>query len=202
MGASKDDFMDIRASQNKSGEATQGFSEFPENMNNQQSEDAVYGPLQGFVPSRVDIERFKDRLRLAYESGDIKALDVMAKAKLAQKYLEAILGDGDKNKGITEIKEGARSEAEQYGASVFNYLGLEVTLKELGARWDFSGCGDRELSRLQAEMDILKRGIKEREEYLKSLKAPTEVPDLETGEMYEVSPPVKRSTSGLQFSLK
>jgi hypothetical protein len=202
MGASKDDFMDIRATQNNSGGATQGFSEFPEHMNNQQSEDAVYGPLQGFVPSRVDIDRFKDRLRLAYESGDIKALDVMARAKLAQKYLEAILGDGDKNKGIEEIKKGARDEAEQYGEQVFPYMGLEVKLSELGARWDFSGCGDRHLSQLQIYMDALKRQIKEREDYLKSLKSPKDIVDLETGEMYEVSPPVKRSTSGLQFSLK
>jgi hypothetical protein len=200
MGASKDDFMDIRATQNKSGGATQGFSEFPEHMNS--TEDSVYGPLQGFVPSRVDIERFKDRLRLAYESGDIKALDVMAKAKLAQKYLEAILGDGDKNKGIEEIKKGARDEAEQYGEQVFQYMGLNVKLSELGARWDFSGCGDRYLSSLYIKMDSLKREIKEREDWLKAQKAPVEIPDMETGEMYEVSPPVKRSTSGLQFSLK
>ena len=158
--------------------------------------------LNLFTPSRSDIRNFQENIRLAVESGDANPLEVMAKAKIAQKYIESIVGDGDREKGIIEVKEGARLEAEKYGEKSFAFAGVNVELAELGARWDFSGCGDPEWQELQEQMKALKEAIKAREDYLKSLGEPTEYTDENTGEVVYITPPTKKSTSGLRFTLK
>jgi hypothetical protein len=46
----------------------------------------------------------------------------------------------------------------------------------------------------------LKEKIKERETFLKSLKAPLEVVNTDTGETTTIVPPVKKSTSTFKFT--
>lgn len=158
--------------------------------------------FSGFTPSKSDLGNFQERIRLSVLDGSLSALEVMAKVKTAQKYIEAVIGDGDRNKGIPEVKELARSEAEQYGDKVFHYRGLEVQLRELGSRNDYAGTQDPEWANLQEELVELKARIKTRESYLASLTAPVDYTDQNTGEVVTITPPVKKSTSGLMFSLR
>jgi len=195
MGSTKDLFMQDREEQQSNGGNT------PVETGLSPVQKLMPG-LFGFTPSKVDVLRFQENIRLSYEAGEISALEVMARAKLAQKYIEAIVGDSGKNKGIVEIKEGARDEAERYGAPMFKYMGMEVELRNHGSKNLYGETGDPVYLNLQAQMETLKARIKDREEWLKGLKVPTEVTDTETAEVVVVTPVLNRSTPGLTFSLK
>jgi len=156
-----------------------------------------------FKPNKADIAIFADSLRQKYLNGEIDPLAVMAKAKVAQKYIDAILGDGTKyNKGITEIREGARTTAESYGGKEFEFQGLTVKLTENGTRYDYSGCGDKVWEDLKEKFEKAKVALENRETLLKALKEPTEMLNPNSGEVFTAYPPVKSSTSGLSFGLK
>lgn len=190
MNSSKDKFIEQREMDLLSKSGSHGNTSGPV---------AILNP---FKPSKSTISNFQENIRLAVLNGELSALEVLARTKTAQKYVEAIIGDGDRNKGIPEVKELARSEAEGYGEKIFEFKGFEVQLRELGTRYDFAGTNDPEWILLQAELTELKTRIKNREDYLKTLEAPIEVTNFETGEVITVTPPVKKSTSGLMFSLK
>ena len=157
--------------------------------------------LDSFLPSRVAVSQFQEGLRLRYATGELSALDVITKAKVAMKYLESIVGDGYKEKGIVEIKEGARDEAERYGERAFVYNGLTVELAEVGARWDYSVCNDPVLARLTQALEEAKAEVKAREDFLKALQSTHEEVDTETGELIQVNPPIKRSTSSIRVMM-
>jgi len=102
------------------------------------------------------------------------------------------------------LDELAREEAEKYGAKEFEEKGLKIILAENGTTYDYSGCNDPVLQDLQIKADILNQRVKERQEWLKTLKEPKSVSytDEDGGSAsVMVNPPIKSSKSGLKVSL-
>jgi hypothetical protein len=89
------------------------------------------------------------------------------------------------------------------GAKSTTYHNAKVEVRELGVRYDYSVCNDRELQSLQMLFNSIEAQLKERQEFLKKIPASgmTYVHP-EDGDVYEIYPPAKTSTTGVVVSLK
>lgn len=72
---------------------------------------------------------------------------------------------------------------------------VEIREKEAGTRYDYSDTGDPIWTRLMEIKTANDKALKERETFLQSLSRSITVVDEETGEVYKIYPPVKKSTT-------
>lgn len=93
-----------------------------------------------------------------------------------------------------EVKEYVREEAEKYSEKTFKAFGVTIT-KTSRTTYDFSGCNDSTWQELKDQEAELKKKVKEREEFLKSVKPGMNIADSETGEM--LLPPSTSTTDSL-----
>lgn len=101
-----------------------------------------------------------------------------------------------------KIKDDVLSEAEKYSQKSFSLNGCEITLKENGVKYDFTVCCDREWESAHSSELMFASLRKEREKFLKTLTKTEVLVHQETGEVIEVHPPIKTSTSGITVTLK
>lgn len=137
------------------------------------------------VQTKSIIDRVKD--------GELKALDVKIKCKA----LEALTKELAK-----QLDPMARDEAETYGAKTFDHLGAKVELAETGTAYDYYACQDPVYNQLKVKLAEIQDQIKAREEVLKANKSKWIYVDEETGESFEVLPPVKTSNSSVKISFQ
>jgi hypothetical protein len=126
------------------------------------------------------------------QDDEINALDV----KIALKQMEVAI---DQVKKVADRL--AADEAAKYGEKSFSYKGARIELAELGTKYDFSPCGYPPLQRIETSITEYSEQAKAAQAWLKSIKGKTEFVDPETGEMCEVYPPIKRSTTGIKITL-
>ncbi len=139
--------------------------------------------------SKKEIDAYVQKVKENILNGEFDALDVKLKLKVFSEIIKSLEKDED-------IKDFVISEAEKYEKS-FEYLGNKFTLQNRST-YDFETCKDSEWSELQTQLKALKEKIKERENLLKSLKAP--IADAETGEI--IYPPAKKTNTILNLTLK
>lgn len=93
-------------------------------------------------------------------------------------------------------------EAEKRGKS-FQYHNAKVDIREVGVKYDYSGCGSSELSELYVHAANIDSRIKVLESYLKGLPASgIQVLNPSTGEVETHYPPAKTSTTSVAVTLK
>lgn len=93
-------------------------------------------------------------------------------------------------------------DAEKHGKS-FQYHNAKVDIREVGVKYDYSGCGSVDLQELYNFQESTDRRIKELETYHKGL--PTsgiQVLNPTTGEVETHYPPAKTSTTSVAVTLK
>ncbi len=100
-----------------------------------------------------------------------------------------------------KIKDNVLTEAEKYNQKTFTVNGCNITLKELGVKYDFTVCCDREWESAHSSELMFASLRKEREKFLKTLKKTEILVHQETGEVMEIHPPLKTSTSGLTVTI-
>jgi hypothetical protein len=127
------------------------------------------------------------------DDGDIDALLVMIEIKRLEKQIE-------------QIKESAAKlavkEAELYGQKTFELHGAKIELAELGTRYIYDGCNYPPYQSAKSKASEANELVKSSETWLKSIKGSTKYIDPETGEMCDVYPPAKQSTTGIKITLK
>lgn len=117
--------------------------------------------------------------------------------QIQRRVIESII------KQIAPTLDGlARKEAESYGAKTFEAMGAEIQLAEHGIKYDYSGCNDTIYNELNAEKEILDAKIKKRESLLKAIEGSEQFYREETSETWTAYPPVKKSTSGINVTIK
>jgi hypothetical protein len=167
-------------------------------MNQNEQLQALSTPIGvlSFMPeTKAQVQTFAEMIRLEVINGNINPLEVMARVKAVEATIKAVLD-------MPEIKDEARAEAEKYGEKSFDFKNFRVEQAEVGVSYDYSGCGCPIYNRLEAEFKTAKKLLSDRETELKALKNPQTVVDDITGEVATINPPLKRSTSGLKFTLK
>lgn len=114
------------------------------------------------------------------------------------KYLENIV------KAIKpKLDEMAVIEARKYGDKPFGYMGFKVRVAEFGTEYDYTNCGDPVFNQLAKNIKELTEKRKEREARLKLIKqGETDIyTDPDTGEVTTLYPPLKTSTTSVEFKL-
>ncbi|HUX57101.1 MAG TPA: hypothetical protein VMV77_09010 [Bacteroidales bacterium] len=115
------------------------------------------------LPSeKLEVAQFARMLKSEILANDRDPLSILKHLKLIQKTLDDVLTDDD-------IDEHFLTEAEKYKEKTFKHLGCEFSIAETGVRNDFKECGDEQWYDLQKELAELKKKLKEREAFLKSI---------------------------------
>ncbi len=103
------------------------------------------------------------------------------------------------NKLITELKEPALEKAKEIDEKKFKYENVKVWITK---RVSFDYGNDKIWSQLHDNMIDVKYKLKEHQELLKQLDSETaEIIDEETGEVIELTPPIKKEESGLMIRI-
>lgn len=73
-----------------------------------------------------------------------------------------------------------------------DFYGLRISEVKAGSTYDFSDCGSHHLNYLVDQQNKYKAAIEREQAFLKGLTHPLQVVDDDTGECYEIRPPVNR----------
>lgn len=147
--------------------------------------------LMASTSTQIDV--FSDGVIESVQRGEINPLTVLIQLRAMEKASGRIL---------KEIHENLMTEAGKYPGNEFEFMGNKITKSEHGTRYDFSVCNDPTWARCFNIAKEATEQLKERENFLKAVKAPFSLLDEGTGEVSVISPPIKKSTSGLNVSIK
>lgn len=144
--------------------------------------------------TKAAIQDYSDYLIKQLEEGLANPMDVALKLKFMEELID-------------KMKERMRAlvldELNKYakGEDVVRYNG-QFKAKETGVRYDFTGCNDPLWNRLNQEIVELTDKRKEREAMLKTIKDKQTIIDEETGEIANLFPARKLSTSSYEIRWK
>lgn len=147
--------------------------------------------LMANTSTQIDV--FSDGVIQAVQGGEINPLTVLVQLRAMAKASERIL---------KEIDANIMAEADKYSEKAFDFMGNTITKAEHGTKYDYSNCGDPIYNRLLRVATEASEQLKERETFLKAITKPFSFLDESTGEVFLISPPVKKSKSGLNVSIK
>jgi len=128
-------------------------------------------------------------------NGRINPLELHLRLKSAEEVIKQLTG-------LEPYKAILLDEAQKHGKS-FQYHTAKVDIREVGVKYDYSGCGSSALAELYEKQAAINDAIKELEAYLKPL--PTsgiQVLNPSTGEVETHYPPAKTSTTSVAVTLK
>lgn len=146
------------------------------------------------LPSTGDeIKRFSAQIIDQVKQGQENPLKLLVLLRALESTAETIrAGIGD------EIM----SEVGKYSEKTFEAYGARIERAEVGTSYDYAASGDRDWFQFKIAEETAGNRRKEREIFLRALREPMNLFDEETGEIYEVRPPLKKSKSGIKVFLK
>lgn len=140
---------------------------------------------------RQEVMEFTELLRKEIQDGEIDPLRAKIFFAGLQRIIEAIK---------EPLDDAAVCEAEKYGKS-FEMYGAKLDTAEAGTKYDYSRCGHPKWFAIkESEMELANQR-RDLERQLQSLKSATLMGDPETGESWEVYPPMKSSKTIVKITL-
>lgn len=85
------------------------------------------------------------------------------------------------------------------GKEKLERFGIKLSEVKTGSTFDYLGTGDKEYEKLMKELETAKSAVKNRESFLKTLDRVTTICDPDTGEVYEITPPINTFTESLKI---
>lgn len=151
--------------------------------------------LSLFDTNKDDRKRFVSDIIWRIMDGQDDPIKVLANIRCMEDICKQITAS-------KEFRELCINEAEKHGKSHERY-NAKFEVRETGTRYNFFQCGDATLLDLYEQQDKLAAQIKKREEFLRMVPSEgIEVIDSETGEVRQVFPPSKTSTTSVVVTLK
>jgi hypothetical protein len=147
--------------------------------------------------SKALAETIRKELSQRVLDGEISAVQVQAAIKFYEKVFN---GDDKKDNGLVHVIKPYVVDEIEKDKHRKDWFGYQVSVGEAGARYSFENCNDPELAELEEQERDLKEKIKDRQNFLKSLKGGMDI--IWNGEGVTVFPPVKYSTTSAKFTLK
>lgn len=147
--------------------------------------------LMASTSTQVDV--FSDGIIQDVKEGRESALKIMIQLKAMEMSTERIK---------KEIKDSYLTEADRYPGNEFEFLGNKIVKADVYTAYDYSKTGDTEWEALDAELKTAQERLKDREAFLKTLKAPLPTTDRNTGEEIIITPPTKRTVPGLKITIR
>lgn len=105
---------------------------------------------------------------------------------------------------FSSLEKNVREHAESKGVGKdgLEKFGVKVTEAMTGVSYDYSGCGDVILNKLQEKAAELDAKIKARQKFLQTVTSKQITGDSDTGEAWEVIAPIKKGKLGLKVEIK
>lgn len=151
------------------------------------------GVIKILPTTKSEVIRFSNEVIKSVQNGEANALELHVMLKAFEKASELI---------TDVIRENVLREVDKYSEKSFDAFGANVTKSEVGTKYKYETAGDEVWETRKAVVDSAMSLLKEREEFLRTLHEPMTVVSEETGEVRQVRPPMKTSTTGLKVTLK
>jgi len=145
-----------------------------------------------FPASIAQVDSLSDGLIEAVRNGEVNPLELLASLKATAMAIERV---------IKETRENQLKEADKYPGTSFEAFGCKIEKAEVGTSYDYASCGDPIWEQRAKILAEAKLQLTERETFLKAIKSPMGIVT-EDGEAVAITPPLKKSTSGLKVSVK
>lgn len=149
--------------------------------------------LSIFDTTKDERKSFVKVLKEEIEQGTANPLDIHYKLKCIAEISKALTDDQD-------YKRWLLAEAAKHGSKAFSFRNAQIETVEVGTTYDYTG--DPVWVVMAAKMEKMDKEIKHREALLKTLQKPMVETNVETGEVFEVFPPIKKSTTSVKVTLK
>lgn len=152
--------------------------------------------LSLFETDKSQRESFCVDLIERLESGHVDPLTV----HLQVKCMESIIKMLNEN---SVYKSMVLDASEKQGGKSFQFHNAKFEIKEVGAKYDFTKCGDSQWEQLNSQLEALKLQLKARENFLKTVPVKgIELLNDQTGELEMIYPPSKSSTTSVAVTLQ
>lgn len=146
------------------------------------------------LPSTSDeVNRFANNVIQAVKNGEENPLQMLVQIKAMEKAFKIILD---------KIKDNYLKESEKHPGELFQYKGNNIQKGDVKTEYDYTVCGDPIWEQRKSILDMAENLLKERQEFLKTLREPITLVDDESGEVATVRPPLKKTTPGLKITIK
>jgi hypothetical protein len=142
--------------------------------------------------SDKSVAQFSKQLIDSVRSGDANPLEVLVMLRSLEAVSELVR---------EEIKDNINTAAEKYPEKKFEAFGAIVEKADFG-KYNYASACDPEWETLDAQFKTIETKRKEREAFLRALREPMTAVNRETGEVYEIRPPFKKSNEGVRVYLK
>lgn len=137
----------------------------------------------------IELTAIED-IKTVVEQGQYDLLKVLIELKRYNVYV---------NKLLSELKEPALEKAKEINEKKFKYENAKIWITK---RVSFDYSNDKTWSQLHDNMNDVKSKLNEHQELLKQLDSEMiEIIDEETGEVIEVTQPIKKEESGLMIRI-
>ena len=143
--------------------------------------------------TKEQIELFANQLIGDVEQGVTNPLALHIRLTLIEKSFDKVK---------EAIKKQVLAEAEKHNQNSFDHMGCKIEVKEMGVRYDYSACNDWEWNQVNELKNGYEISLKNRQEFLKYLKKKETIVNEETGEVIEISPTIKTSTTTIAVTPK
>lgn len=140
-----------------------------------------------------EVKRFTTSIVEGVQNGQYNPLEVLVILRALENVSENVR---------EAIKDNIMTAADRYNEKTFEVFGARVEKSEVGVAFDYPSTGDREWYKFNLEALTAADRRKERESFLRALREPMTVVDTDSGEVYEIRPPLKKSKSGLKVFIK
>lgn len=145
-----------------------------------------------FAETSVQCDVFSDQVIRSVKDGEVSSLKVQLHIKAMERAFERIL---------KEIKDNVLSEADKYPGNEFEFMGNKIQKGSVFTVYDYASCKDEVWDRFDVDAKTATERRKERETFLRALKAPMDVID-SNGEAVKLYPPIKKETPGIKITIK
>jgi len=143
--------------------------------------------------SNEQVLTFSENLKSVLDSGDINPLDVLLCIKGFEKVIANVKD---------YLNELAVIECMKYTEKDIKYKTAELQVVQTGVKYDYDNCNDYKYKSFKLKEVELKSEINAREGFLKGLKESINIIDEDSGEIVEIYPPAKTSTTTAKVTLR
>ncbi len=154
--------------------------------------ETAISTLSQLPETKQQIETFAYSLEQGLNNGQIIASDLLRFQKAMEKVFEKIK---------PTLIENALNEISKFEKNAV-IKGSEFSIVEAGVKYDYSECNDIEYNMLTTQIEAIKSTLKDRETFLKAIKAPMQMIDENSGECFTINPPKKSSSTTLKVTFK
>lgn len=151
--------------------------------------ESAYGTLKLMPTNTQQIARFSKLLIEDVQNGNVNPLELLVMLRALERVSETV---------IDAIQSNIDQAKDKYNERSFDVLGATVEKSEVGTKYKYETAKDVEWEKRKAGVDAAMNLLKEREEFLRTLKDPLTAVDTDSGEVFTISPPLKTSKSGVK----